>query len=192
MKIFLAMIIFIFLGGNDTWAAAPAKDDKKIEISEDKAFMKELDSIRDPFVSPFAKKEKKPEVKIVQPVVPVEPVIPPPPPKPVAQRVEPVRPVQLPSPVRNVLQDTSANLFSMTGIKINGVIWNTNMPQAIINDHIFRVGDDLHGGKIVAIKKEGIEVSYLGVKYMMSIADQKDDTASTTNRNPALDMMRGR
>ena len=51
---------------------------------------------------------------------------------------------------------------------INGVIWNTDRPQAIINNQVVDEGDNIEGLTIVKIRKNEIEVSLEGVakKYV--------------------------
>ncbi len=47
--------------------------------------------------------------------------------------------------------------------KISGVIWNSTMPQAIINDTVVSEGDTIQGVKIESIKPQSIKLSYKGV-----------------------------
>jgi len=45
---------------------------------------------------------------------------------------------------------------------INGLIWNSDRPQAIIDDKIVDVGDYLGEVKIIDIHKEGVDVKFSG------------------------------
>ena len=47
-------------------------------------------------------------------------------------------------------------------LAIEGMIWNTNMPQAIVNGHIVGIGDTIGGVRIVKIEKQGITIDYDG------------------------------
>jgi hypothetical protein len=43
-------------------------------------------------------------------------------------------------------------------INITGLIWNTHKPQAILNDSVMGIGDEISGWKIIEISKEGVVV----------------------------------
>jgi hypothetical protein len=181
MNVFVFLMVLVFLSGMPTaWSAKAAEKPKAAPGSPDEnAFLKELDSIRDPFVSPLAK-TKKPEVKnpvpIPPPVEPVRPVV------PIVRQPEPPRPAPVvPAPPTPVVPP-----FSSAGLKINGIVWNTNLPQAIVNDRVVRIGEDLQGAQIVAIKKEGIEVIHNGTKHILKITDEQNET----DRNQSLDARR--
>lgn len=45
---------------------------------------------------------------------------------------------------------------------ISGIIWNTNRPQAIINNQVVDIGDEVSSTKIVSIQKSGIELLFDG------------------------------
>jgi hypothetical protein len=174
MNVFVFLIWCVVLSGvSAVWAAkAPEKPKASaLDAAQDEsAFLKEIDSIRDPFVSPLAN-NKKPDVKPPTPA----PVEPPRPVVPVVRPPEPPRPapIVLPPPV----VEPAVSPFSAAGLKINGIVWNTDLPQAIVNDRVVRIGEDLQGAKIVAIKKEGIEVVHNGTKHILRITDDGKDEA---------------
>jgi len=43
-------------------------------------------------------------------------------------------------------------------LKVQGIIWGTKMPQAIINDKVYIVGDLIEGAEILSIDKQGIKL----------------------------------
>ncbi len=45
---------------------------------------------------------------------------------------------------------------------ITGLIWNTDRPQAIVNGQIVDIGDTIEATKIVAIRKNAIDISFKG------------------------------
>jgi hypothetical protein len=47
-------------------------------------------------------------------------------------------------------------------LTVQGLIWGTGLPQAIINNKVLKVGDIIEGCKIVSIEKEGISIFYQG------------------------------
>lgn|SRR3989338_4762568 len=53
-------------------------------------------------------------------------------------------------------------------VKISGLIWNSVNPQAIINDRILRVGDQIEAWRIEKINKDSIEISAQGKKILIS------------------------
>lgn len=51
----------------------------------------------------------------------------------------------------------------MGNLKVQGIIWGGKMPQAIINDQVFSVGDSIEGSEILDIDKNGITLSSGGI-----------------------------
>jgi hypothetical protein len=47
-------------------------------------------------------------------------------------------------------------------LTIEGIIWNTHMPQAIVNGQVVKIGDVIEGVTIVNIEKQGITVDHSG------------------------------
>ena len=45
-------------------------------------------------------------------------------------------------------------------ITISGLVWNTDRPQAIVNNQIVEIGDKINEWTIVTIHEEGIEIVY--------------------------------
>jgi hypothetical protein len=45
-------------------------------------------------------------------------------------------------------------------LKLNGLVWNTTKPQAIINDQVVNIGDIIENSKIVDIKKDGVDIIF--------------------------------
>ncbi|MEW5894144.1 MAG: hypothetical protein AB1650_00055 [Candidatus Omnitrophota bacterium] len=41
-------------------------------------------------------------------------------------------------------------------IEISGLIWNSDLPQAILNNNIVGIGDDVGGWKVIDISQEGV------------------------------------
>jgi hypothetical protein len=58
-----------------------------------------------------------------------------------------------------------------SGIIVEGVIWGTDMPQAIINGDTYKVGDTLDEveSTIIEINRQGIVVKHLGRRYEIEI-----------------------
>ncbi len=52
-------------------------------------------------------------------------------------------------------------------LTIEGIIWNSDMPQAIIDGKVVRIGDVVKDVEIVGIEKRGIIVVYNGEKIII-------------------------
>ncbi len=91
--------------------------------------------VRNPFASPF-----KPVTTIKKPLrIPV-----------VVRQMTPTP--KPPSPID----------VKTLGLKLNGVVWGTGRPQAIINDQVVEVGDTIGEAKVIAIGVQGVGLQYKG------------------------------
>ncbi|HBG61896.1 MAG: hypothetical protein A2Y03_03075 [Omnitrophica WOR_2 bacterium GWF2_38_59] len=45
---------------------------------------------------------------------------------------------------------------------ISGLVWNSDRPQAIVNNKVIDVGDTIETIQVVAIRKEGIDIDFQG------------------------------
>ena len=52
-------------------------------------------------------------------------------------------------------------------LTIEGIIWNSDLPQAIVDGSVVRIGDIIKGVEIINIEKKGIIVSYNGEKVLI-------------------------
>jgi len=52
---------------------------------------------------------------------------------------------------------------NLENFKVQGVIWGSKFPQAIINNKILGVGDLIDGVEIVSIEKKGVALSFGGM-----------------------------
>ena len=64
---------------------------------------------------------------------------------------------------RNKTEDKEqASGVSPPTISLEGMVWDSQMPQAIINGQIAKAGDTVSGCKIIQIDRDGVMVSYQG------------------------------
>lgn len=56
----------------------------------------------------------------------------------------------------------SGDKLPLPVLRIEGLVWNTSMPQAIVNGKVVKMGDVIEGVKIVKIDKEGILIEFHG------------------------------
>ena len=52
-------------------------------------------------------------------------------------------------------------------LKLQGILWGTARPQAIINRKIVSVGDTIENAKILSVSREGVMVSFNGQQYLL-------------------------
>jgi len=50
--------------------------------------------------------------------------------------------------------------LDLSKFTVQGIIWGGKMPQAIINNKVYNVGDSIDGAVIVSIDKSGITLSF--------------------------------
>lgn len=75
---------------------------------------------------------------------------------------------QLPGEKRIELEEEAKDVPRPT-ISIQGLVWQTSMPQAIINNHVVKIGDFISGDmRIIDISKEGIVIEYQGHTFFYS------------------------
>ena len=53
-------------------------------------------------------------------------------------------------------------------LTIQGIIWGSNIPQAIINNKVAKVGDILEGAEVTEINKKGVIILFAGVSYKLT------------------------
>jgi hypothetical protein len=56
----------------------------------------------------------------------------------------------------------------LTHLHVQGMIWGTNRPQAIINGQVVRQGDVIEGAEVLDVQKEGVYVLYMGNRYVLT------------------------
>ncbi|MBM3249838.1 MAG: hypothetical protein FJZ09_03200 [Candidatus Omnitrophica bacterium] len=53
-------------------------------------------------------------------------------------------------------------------LKVQGLIWGSSLPQAIINDSVVKQGDTIGGARIIDIDKNGVVVEFQGQEFNIS------------------------
>ena len=74
----------------------------------------------------------------------------------------------LPEPVEEtpkptVTGQTSTPITDL--LNVQGTVWNSDRPQAVINGAIVSVGETVHGAEIVSITVQGVKIFYQGREY---------------------------
>ena len=52
-------------------------------------------------------------------------------------------------------------------LEVQGIVWGSSMPQAIINNTVVREGETIEGAEILAIRKEGVYVLHEERQYIL-------------------------
>ncbi len=76
-------------------------------------------------------------------------------------------PFRSPFEMEKVLDKGVAPEVSLSHLQVQGMVWSSKMPQAIINDTVVRIGEVIDGAEILDIRKEGIYVLYEGGQYII-------------------------
>ncbi len=58
-------------------------------------------------------------------------------------------------------------------VTINGLVWNTRRPQAIVNKKVVAIGDTVDDFTIASITKAGIDIVYNGETFFIAYVKQK-------------------
>lgn len=56
----------------------------------------------------------------------------------------------------------------LPSLVVQGIIWGGSFPQAIINDKVVKIGDEVERARILEISKEGVVVLYDNRRYDLS------------------------
>lgn len=58
----------------------------------------------------------------------------------------------------------------LSGLKIEGIFWDTPLPQAIINGEVYKEGDIIKrfNAQITEIRKDGVSIIYRGRVFILS------------------------
>jgi hypothetical protein len=82
---------------------------------------------------------------------------------------------------QNPSQPGPGEAFDYASLKITGVVWGSDKPNAIINDDVVGVGSVVNGAEIMAINADGILFRYKDQNYFMKRQGQAGNAKSYTN-----------
>jgi len=68
-----------------------------------------------------------------------------------------------------IIQEQPKPIVMAPELVISGLIWNTNLPQAIINQGIVTIGDIVENSEIVNIHKGGVDILFSGTPFTIKI-----------------------
>ena len=75
-----------------------------------------------------------------------------------------------------VLPDGTTKVSTPPPVMVEGVAWDTDMPQAIIDGEVYKVGDTLKNsdGKVYKIEKNSVFIFYEGRLHEMKVTGKKE------------------
>lgn len=146
--------------------AEPVKDLRNLDVVKDL-----LINMINPFLSKLPPEPVEPEM--------VEPINP-----PVADNIPADFPVNQNYPGSESSYSEQSNpqsvpveplpvLIDPPEIALMGIIYDTNHPQALFNNRIVSIGDEVEGIKVVEISRSGIVVEYKGAPFAYGMDDRK-------------------
>ena len=69
--------------------------------------------------------------------------------------------------MEKVLDKGVAPEAGLSHLQVQGMVWSSKMPQAIINDTVVSIGEVIDDAEILDIRKEGIYLLYQGRQYII-------------------------
>ncbi len=60
-------------------------------------------------------------------------------------------------------------VVQFSGFTLTGIVWGPLGYQALVNDHVVRVGDQVNGAVVVSISKEGVELAKDGQTHFLQL-----------------------
>ncbi len=115
------------------------------------------------------KSEKLPSKNPFFPLLPQKPPIvtsPPDLPLSLPQRISQGGPPQMDHSTLQILNIEQPLEIKPPQLELNGFVWDSDLPQAIINNEVVNIGDTINNAKILSITQEGIGFEYMGENYL--------------------------
>lgn len=75
-----------------------------------------------------------------------------------------------------ILPDGTEKVSTPPPVTVEGAVWNTDTPQAIIDGDVYKVGDTLKNldAKVYKIEKNSVFIFYEGRLHEMKVAGKKE------------------
>jgi len=81
---------------------------------------------------------------------------------------DPFQPLVIEEEAANSVVASPVKIKQLPALTIQGLIWGGDFPQAIINNKVVKIGDQIADAEVVAIDKEGVILLYANKKYKLS------------------------
>ena len=69
----------------------------------------------------------------------------------------------------NKLAEGPKTVVKFSGFNLSGIVWGPQGYQALVNDYVVRVGDQVNGARVVNITKEGVELTKDGQTHFLPL-----------------------
>lgn len=60
-------------------------------------------------------------------------------------------------------------VIQFSGFRLTGIVWGPQGYQALVNDYVVRVGDQVNGARVASITKEGVELVKDGQTHFLHL-----------------------
>lgn len=71
-------------------------------------------------------------------------------------------------PEIEIEKTSDLDMQPLPNLTVQGLVWGSSIPQAIINNKVFRVGDNIEGAEVVEIGRDGVILARGSGKYKLS------------------------
>lgn len=72
-------------------------------------------------------------------------------------------------PIEDPMNITHKSIdLPLPNLEVQGIVWSNKASQAIINDKILRIGDEIDNVRITDINKKGVTVFFQGQTYVLT------------------------
>ncbi len=78
------------------------------------------------------------------------------------------------SPAEEEQWSAAANPSMQQTLKVQGIIWGSDRPQALIDGALYDVGETINGAKIIAINRQGVTVKVRGTTLALTPSKNQD------------------
>jgi hypothetical protein len=144
MKKIVFLIFFLLLG--------PSLLKASDNLGTDEEFVKNLDSIKNPFEDGMPKPVP---VVVVPPKIEAQPIVLPKPRPRHRHELPKIQPVEVPVVIPQ--------------LNLQGVIVNEDIHEAIINDEVVPLKGFINGAQVNSVNKDGVELSFQGKKIFLKV-----------------------
>lgn len=69
----------------------------------------------------------------------------------------------------NKLAEGPKPVIQFSGFTLSGIVWGPHGYQALVNDYVVRVGDQVNGARVVKITKDGVELAKDGQTHFLPL-----------------------
>ena len=81
---------------------------------------------------------------------------------------DPFEPEPFEEEEEEALMNQTTSQSKLPFLSIQGIVWGSGLPQAIINNQVVKIGDLIKGVRVVDISKEGVTVFYEGRQQLIA------------------------